>query len=300
MMWIIFVLLSIFMQGLVNYIDEYLTNNNKLPEKSNIHTKIGGLVLISTLMSFAGAGLMTLLPHDPIISMQAKSLALASAIPMVIMYVSYFWLLIAYPVHQVTPLFQISSLWLLLMELMFGGSISKVALLGIFVLMYGAYVLDTGTFKWKIPTKLLLISLPATFCSALALFMARIATSTGSPIVFTAYQMLGVGIIGVLLFIFVKSYREGFLFRIKNQGKNFLGMSLINESLAEGSFLFGNMAVAIAPVAAFIPAMSGVQSIFVMLLFFLFPQGKRTKATLVQWFAVSLIAVGVFLIEYFH
>ena len=285
------------MQGLVNYIDEFLTNNNKLPENTNVHTKIGGLVLISTLMSFVGAGLMTLIPHDPAISTFAKVLAIGSAIPMVGMYISYFWLLITYPVHQVTPLFQISSVWLLTFELLSGGTISMTGLFGIFVLMYGAYILDAGTFKWKIPTKLLLICIPTTATWAIALYMARVATATVSPIVFSYYQMLGVGIIGVLLFIFIKKYREGSLFRIKNQGKVFLGLSLVNESLAEGSFLFGNMAVAITPVAAYVSAMSGVQSVFVMLLFFIFPQGKRTKATLIQWIAVFLIAIGVILLE---
>lgn len=296
-MWIIFATISIVMQGLVNYIDEFLTNNNKLPENTNVHTKIGGLVLISTLMSFAGAGLMTLIPHDPTISTYAKVLAIGSAIPMVAMYISYFWLLITYPVHQVTPLFQISSIWLLTFELLSGGTISLTGLFGIFILMYGAYILDAGTFKWKIPTKLLLICIPATSTWAIALYMAKVATATASPIAFSYYQMLGVGIIGVLLFIFIKKYREGFLFRIKNQGKVFLGLSLVNESLAEGSFLFGNMAVAIAPIAAYVSAMAGVQSVFVMILFFIFPQGKRTKATLIQWIAVLLIAVGVFLLE---
>ena len=296
-MWIIFATISIVMQGLVNYIDEFLTNNNKLSQKTDTHTKIGGLVLISTLMSFAGAGLMMLIPHDPTMSSLAKMLAIASSIPMVFMYISYFWLLITYPVHQVAPLFQISSLWLLAMELLFGGTITSVGLLGIFVLIYGAYILDAGTFKWKIPTKLLLISLPATFASALALFMARIATQSSSAISYSYYQMLAIGVVGVFLFFFVKKYREGFLFRIKNQGKLFLGMSLVNESLAEGSFLFGNMAVAIAPVAAYVSAMSGVQSVFVMLLFFLFPQGQRTKATPIQWIAVFLIAIGVILLE---
>jgi drug/metabolite transporter (DMT)-like permease len=296
-MWIIFATISIVMQGLVNYIDEFLTNNNKLPENTNVHTKIGGLVLISTLMSFAGAGLMTLIPHDPTISTFAKILAIGSAIPMVGMYISYFWLLITYPVHQVTPLFQISSIWLLTFELLSGGTISMTGLFGIFILMYGAYILDAGTFKWKIPTKLLLICIPATSTWAIALYMAKVATATASPIAFSYYQMLGVGIIGVLLFVFIKKYREGFLFRIKNQGKVFLGLSLVNESLAEGSFLFGNMAVAIAPVAAYVSAMSGVQSVFVMLLFFIFPQGKRTKATLIQWIAVILIAIGVWLLE---
>lgn len=296
-MWIIFATVSIVMQGLVNYIDEFLTNNNKLSENTSVHTKIGGLVLISTLMSFVGAGLMTFIPHDPTISSFAKVLAIGSAIPMVGMYISYFWLLVKYPVHQVAPLFQISSIWLLTFELLSGGSISMAGLFGIFILMYGAYILDAGTFKWKIPTKLLLICIPATATWATALYMARVATATTSPISFSYYQMLGIGIVGVLMFLFIKKYREGFLFRIKNQGKMFLGMSLVNESLAEGSFLFGNMAVAIAPVAAYVSAMSGVQSVFVMLLFFLFPQGKRTKATPIQWVAILLIAVGVFLLE---
>lgn len=297
-MWIIFATISIVMQGLVNYIDEFLTNNNKLPENADVHTKIGGLVLISTIMSFVGAGLMTFIPHDPTISTYAKVLAIGSAIPMVAMYISYFWLLIKYPVHQVGPLFQISSIWLLTFELLSGTTISMMGLFGIFILMYGAYILDAGTFKWKIPTKLLLICIPATSTWAIALYMAKVATATASPIAFSYYQMLGVGIIGVLLFVFIKKYREGFLFRIKNQGKVFLGLSLVNESLAEGSFLFGNMAVAIAPIAAYVSAMAGVQSVFVMLLFFIFPQGKRTKATLIQWIAVILIAIGVVLLEF--
>lgn len=299
-MWLVYTLISIFMQGGVNYIDEYLTNSNKLPEKTDTQTKIGGLVLISTLMSFVGAAVMYFIPHDHNITMQAKLLAFGSAIPMVAMYISYFYLLITYPVHLVTPLFQISTLWLLIFELLYGGTISAGGLAGIFVLMYGAYVLDAGTLKWKIPTKLLFYTVPATAMWALSLFMILVASKGGSPIGLSSWQMFGVGILGVVLFLFVKQYREGFLFRIKNQGKVFLGMSLINESLAEGSFLFGNMAVAIAPVAAFIPALSGVQSVFVMLLFLLFPQGERTKTTLIQWLAVILIAFGVFLIEFYR
>lgn len=286
------------MQGTVNYIDEFLTNNNKLPDKTDIHTKIGGLILISTLMSFVGAGLIAIFNHGFSLPPQAQLIALGSAIPMVAMYASYFYLLVLYPVHQVGPLFQISTLWLLAIELVFGGSITTPAFLGILIMIYGAYLLDAGTFKWQVPTKLLLTAIPATSTWAIALYMVRVASNTGSPIAITFWQMFGVGTIGVLLFICIKKYRDGFLFRIKNQGKTFLGMSLINESLAEGSFLFGNMAVAIAPVAAFVSAMSGVQSVFVLLLFYLFPQGKRTKATPIQWLAVILIAIGLALLEY--
>lgn len=285
------------MQGSVNYIDEYLTNNNKLPEKTDIHTKIGGLLLISTLMSFVGAFLIWFFGRDTVLPSISFALAISSAIPMVAMYASYFYLLVIYPVHQVGPLFQISTLWLLAIEIFFGGSIAVSPLIGILIMMYGAYLLDAGTFKWQVPTKLLLTAIPATSTWAISLYMVRVASEHGSPVAISFWQMLGVGIIGTLLFTFVKKYREGFIFRIKNQGKNFLGMSLINESLAEGSFLFSNMAVAIAPVAAYVSAMAGVQSVFVLMLFHLFPQGKRTKVTPIQWLAVLLIAIGLFMLE---
>lgn len=296
-MWLILATISVFMQSLVNYIDEYLTNNNKVSDNNNVSTKIGGLVLISTLMSFAGASVMMLLPHDPTASSKAITMAYVSAFPMVGMYISYFWLLYTYPVHQVVPLFQLSSAWLLIFGILTGDRVTVFGVLGIITLMYGAYILDTGTFKWQIPTKLLLFGLPATLNSAIALFLARISSAEISPIAFSYYQMIGIGVIGVFLFLIIRNFREGFLQRIKKQGKVFLGLSLVNETLAEGSFLFGNMAVAVAPVAAYVSAMAGVQSVFVMLLFLLFPQGKRAKIKPIQWLATILVVIGVFLLE---
>ena len=252
---------------------------------------------MSTIMSFVGAILIALIFGNIELSSSARNIALLSAIPMVAMYVTYFYLLQTYPVHQIVPLFQISSIWLLAIELLFGGSITVSGLAGMLVLIHGAYVLDAGTFKWKIPTKLLIIAIPATSTWALALFMVRIASENGSTIVITFWQMIAIGTIGLLLLIFVARYREGFLFRLKNQGKKFLGLSLANETFAEAGYVCSNLAVAIATVAAYVTAMSGVQSIFLLILFLLFPQGKRAKVTRIQWVAVILIVFGVFLIE---
>ena len=69
------------------------------------------------------------------------------------------------------------------------------------------------------------------------------------------------------------------------------------ETFAEAGYVFSNLAVASATVAAYVTAMSGVQSIFLLILFLLFPQGKRAKVTRIQWVAVILIVFGVFLIE---
>lgn len=296
-MWLVFALIHVFLLALVNYIDEYLTRNNKLPKTTTIHTRIGGLLLVSTLLSFVGAAVIGISLGNIEISQTAFVLAILSSLMMVVMFAAYFYLLTLYPVYQVLPLFQISSIWLLCIELFFGGTITLIGFLGVVVLMVGAYVLDSGTFKWQIPTKLLLIMIPSTLPWALALFLVRFASETTSPAVITFWQMVGIGGIGILLFVFAKTYREGFLFRIRKQGRNFLGFSFINESLSQGSYLFGNVAVSLAPIATYVTAISGVQSIFLLALFYLFPQTDKTKITRNQTIAIFLIALGIFLIE---
>lgn len=210
---------------------------------------------------------------------------------------SYFYLLQEFSANKVAPLYQLGSIWLLIIELMFGGNISAVGILGIFVLIYGAYILDTGTLKWQIPTKLLKIGLPATSLWAITLFLMRYASQNSSIIAVYFWQLVFTGVIGLLLFIFVSKYRDGFIYRIKHQGKLFLSLSALNETFSETSYLFSAMAVAIAPVAAYVSSMLGVQGIFLLLLMFLFPQGERAKVTKMQIVAAILIAVGVFFIN---
>ncbi|MDO8340606.1 MAG: hypothetical protein Q7T59_01385 [Candidatus Woesebacteria bacterium] len=296
-MWFLYTLASVFLMSLVLYTDEHLATSNKLPKNGDIHTKVGSVLLISTLMSFVGATILGFVTKDFQLATKPLMFAVFSAIPMVIMFASYFYLLQLYPVHQVGPIFQLCSVWLLVFELFDGGTISTVGIIAIATLIYGVYILDTGTFRWKVPTKLLLWAVPVTFISAIPLYMARMMSQFGSPTAFSFYQLLGIGVIGILLFVFVKKYREGFLFRIKHQGKKFLGLSLFNETFAEGSVWLGNIAVAVAPVGAYVSAMNGVQSLFVLILLWFFPIGKRSKVTKAQWIAIVLISLGVFLLE---
>lgn len=296
-MWFLFALLHVFFLALVNYIDEYLTRNNKLPKTTNIHTKIGGLLLISTLFCFFGAAVLFMFLGNVIIPGPSLMLSILSAIPMVITFALYFYLLTLYPVYQVLPLFQLTSIWLLIIEISFGGVVTLLGLTGILIMILGAYLLDAGTFKLQAPTKLILIAIPSTMPWAVTLIIIRIASESAPSPLITFWQLIGGGLLGIILFFFVKTYRQGLLFRIRKQGKNFLGFSFLNESLSQTSYFFGNFAVALAPVATYVSAMSGVQSIFLLTLFILFPQGDRTRVSKIHIFAILLIAIGIFLIE---
>lgn len=143
-MWFAFLIGHLLLLAVVNYIDEYLTGNSKVPESANIHKRVGGLLLISTLLTFIGATAIWLFVDSVSIAQGPMMLALLSAIPMVLMFGSYFYLLLSYPSHQVVPMFLMSSLWLLLLELSSGASITITGLFGIALLIVGAYVLDAG------------------------------------------------------------------------------------------------------------------------------------------------------------
>ncbi|MBU0569754.1 EamA family transporter [Patescibacteria group bacterium] len=139
--------------------------------------------------------------------------------------------------------------------------------------------------------------MPVTAANAIPMWMARVAAREGSPTAFSFYQLLAIGFVGIFIFIFGKRYRDGFLYRIKHQGKKFLGLSLFNETFAESSFWLSNIAVALAPVGAYVSAMNGVQSLFVLVLLWFLPIGERSKVTKTQWIAVTLIFLGAFLLE---
>jgi uncharacterized membrane protein len=296
-MWFLYAIIHVFLMAVVNFTDEHLATDNRLPEKADIHTKVGSVLIASTLLCFAGAALLAVITGDTNLGPIPQLIAGISAITMVSYWASYFYFLQVYPVHQVVPLNQISSIWLLVIELLSGGSITGFGLFGIVLLMYGAYVLDSGTFRWQIPTRLLLIALPATSTWSITLFLVRKASELGSPTAIYFWQLIATAVIGLVLFMVVSKYREGFLYRIRHQGKKFLGLSLLNETFSETSYLFSALAVAAAPVAAYVTAMSGMQGLFVILLMFLFPQGERTTVTRMQWIAAMLIAAGVFFIE---
>ena len=300
-MWIIFTLISVFLIALVNYIDDELTADNPVKlssDKLDPHIEVGGLVLISTLMSFVGALVVLLIFNDQIVFEQTGVLlSIGSAVPFVFLFASYFYLLRRYPVYQVIPLYLLSSVWLLIIEILSGVPISIPQIIAVFLIIIGSYFLDIGKLEWKIPGKLLVTMIPVTIVWAFGLFLVRLASKTLPGTTISFWQFSGIGVIGIFLLLFVKRYRSGFLIRIREQGKKFLGLSFCNESLSQGSYFFGNLAIAAAPAATFVSALNGLQGLFIILIFLGF--GRDVKVNKIQVFSIAAIVIGAFAIERF-
>lgn len=296
-MWLLAMLGGVFCMALVNYADEYLTRHNPVPASSDMRKRIGGLLLISSIFSIFGVIGIKFAVGD--VSMDALPLALAllSGIPMVFTWAMYFLLLNKFPVYQVIPLFQLTAIWLLFIEIALGGHATLAGTLGVFILVVSAYILDVGRLKWVIPSKLLFVMIGVTLVWAVTQYIVRVSAglSSGAGAV-SFWQYISITGIGVILFFAIKSYRDGFLTRIRQQGKSFLGISTFNEGTSQVGYVLQNYAIALAPLAAYASAVGGVQGIFVLLLFLLFPQ-KEVTINRLQMAAIVFMAFGVFLLE---
>ena len=297
-MWLLFTFGYAFAQALVLYIDEYLNISNVVTEASSAHKRIGAVLITSALVGFLGALGVFLYIGDVTTTTYVLTLSLFSAIPMVAVYASYFYLLLNNPSYLIAPFFQFSVVWILLYEVGQGAMITLSGLTGILLLVYGVYVLDVKSLRWKIPTGLLVYMVPASILWALVVLLTQAASQEAPAQVVAFYQMLGTGLVGLVLLLAVRPYREGLLFRIKNQGKSFVAFSVLNELFWQVSLLFAVLAIAAAPLAAYFGAAGGVHNLIVLGLFFLFPLHERNQIAWVQVLAIFLIILGIFCIEF--
>jgi len=298
-MWLVFTCIYALTMAIVNYIDEYLTLVNSVSEDQNIHKRIGGVLLASTLLGVFSVAIIWLLVSDFSMSQRGLYISIFSGIPMVITFASYFYLFQKFPANQVVPLFGLSSIWLLILELMIGGSISLIPFIGILILIAWAYLLDTWSISWKIPTQLFVFMLPLTLLWAINHFLVKIVSFSDSVITMFFYQWCMIVFIGILIFLFLPRYREGFLNRIRSQWKIFIGVSMFAEWVAQVSFFTWAIAVSLATLATYVSAVSGIQYIILFVLLYLFPLHERNKITVIEVFSMLLIVLGVFLIELF-
>lgn len=298
-MWLIFTFLHAFFMALVNYLDEYLTQFTTIDKNQSIHKKVWGLILVSTLFWIFTLVGISFFISDFSMTQKGLTLSLLSSIPMVFMFSSYFYLFQKFSAHQVVPLFWLSSIWLLFLEIYSGDSISLIPLLWILSLLYGAYILDTQSYTWKIPTSLLLIMLPVSFLWAISLFIAESVSRNDSILNFFFYQYVWIIIIWIILFLIIKPYREWLIERCKTQWKIFIWWSIVNESFAQISFLFSMIAVGIAPLATYVTAVSSTQYVMLFLLLFLFPIHERNTISKHQIISVLLMMAWILLIELF-
>lgn len=298
-MWLIFALISMVFITLVEYSDEYLTHSSTSKESKNIHERIGGVLMMSVGLTLIGIVVCFLSSETIFINTTAIYLALLSSIPMLICWIGYFYLFQKYSAHQVVPLFGLSSLWLLGIELSLGETIGIISLCGVVLLIISSYILDNGSLKWKSPSSLFVSMLFVSLSSALTGYLWRLAMDVqDASFAIYFWHLLGIFFMGFLLFL-ITPYRRGLIHRIKTEKTHFMGHCFFNETCVQISSYFSVLAFAAAPLATYVTASGGIQSIMLLALFYFFPLQQRNKISLIQMISIVGIGVGICLLEIF-
>jgi drug/metabolite transporter (DMT)-like permease len=296
-MWLIFAIIGNFFMALVNYSDEYLTHSSTIKEFPNIHERIGGVLIMSVLLTIIGASVSFVLADTIIIDLWAILFAFFASIFVTLMAVGYFYVFQLYSAHQVVPLFGLASIWLLLIEFAMGQIPDAIAILGVTFLIINAYLLDNGSLKWKAPTTLLkYMIIVSLFWALTGIFWSEALTISEQRFAVYFWHLLGCFSLTLPLFL-ISPYRRGFIARLKSEKKRFIYHSLLNETCAQISFYFTMIAFSLASFASFVTAVSGINSLFLLALFYFFPINRRNSISNTQLYAILGMVLGIGLLE---
>lgn len=296
-MWLVFAVIGNFFMALVNYSDEYLTHSSTIKESKNIHERIGGVLLMSVLLTVIGAIISFILADTVAIDTKAILFAMLASVTITLMATGYFYLFQIYSAHQIVPLFGLSSIWLLGIEFFMGSVPDVIAIFAVVILIASSYLLDNGSFKWKSPTPLLkYMIIVSMFWALTGLFWAEASNISNNNFAIYFWHLVGCFLL-VLPLLFISPYRRGLLKRLKNENKKFIFHSVMNESCVQISYYFTMIAFSLASFASFVPAVSGTNSLFLILLLYFFPIDKRNHISASQLYAIVGIIIGIGLLE---
>lgn len=117
------------------------------------------------------------------------------------------------------------------------------------------------------------------------------------------WENVGLGIFGILIFIFIKKYRRNFISMVKTNSKNIFSLNVLNEILyMVGNFLFA-YAYLLAPVALVL-LVNSYQPIFVFIIGIILTlylphlgtENIRLKNVVQKFSAILIIAIGTYLL----
>lgn len=303
MNWFLIALINPVAHAFINHFDKYLIS------KFIKGGAVGALILFSSLFAVVllpilliiDFGILSNITLFRAVILMVNGTFLTLAILLYLYALEHEEASIVAPLFQLIPVFGFIAGYFILGETISGNEIAAAALI-----IVGGAVLSMefagrkSKLKWRLVALMIGSSL---FYAVNAVIFKSIAVDQG----FTDslfWDMLGKVLLGVGLFLGVKSYRDQFLNLLKSNRYTVIGLNVINEIIGlvgEVALIF---AVLFAPVVL-VQSVGGLQPMFVFLfaiLFtFLFPSFAKesfAKRDLIQKvLGIVIITAGVYLLD---
>lgn len=248
MHWFFLTLISPFSHAIVNFLDKFLINRYT---KSEDAPSVGSLILFSSLFS------ILILPIFLLFGIPAAPIEFTAVLPLLATGLFYFTGLILYlyalaredvsnivPFWLTAPVFDFILAWFYL-----GEQLSSLQMFACLAILLGAVILsigrdENGEFHVKWQAALYMLGSSAVLSLNDLLFKKSALNLPFWDSLFFTYMGYLFG--GVILFIFVASYRHGFIRLIRTSGSVLLGVNVAGELL----MIVGDTAVRFATLLA--------------------------------------------------
>lgn len=298
MTWFLFAMIGPILWSLVNVADQYLVKKYSTEEQGS-----GGLVLFSSLIGVFIAiaigiftsGVFNIPFLDKILLIVAGGLGIA----WVILYlytieiedISFIALWAA-----VVPVFGYIFGYIFL-----GERLTSLQIIGSLVVISGVLLvsIDFTSLKRKIKWRASLYMIAVDIIIATAGIIFKYITVEGNFWVSSFWEYVGLGLIGILIYVFVPKFRREFKHMNKEGGIKIFSLNIVSEFMTIAGNLFSNFAILLAPIAM-VYVVESFQPAIVLFLVVIgtkfFPQiinEKTNKAVLIpKIIAIIVIIIG--------
>ncbi|MDD3662524.1 MAG: DMT family transporter [Candidatus Pacebacteria bacterium] len=250
MNWFLIALGAPILWAIVNIVDDFLVSKYSQKEKER---SSGGLVLFSSLIGllialfilFFRTGIFSISTFDKILLFVNGGLTVTWII-------LYLYALEIEEVSNIVPWFLMIPVFGYILGYFFlGEMLTLKQMIGSSVIILGSFFIsiDFSGQKNKIKSKPVLYMLGASLALAISGFIFKFVTISGDFWISSFWEYLGLGVLGLFLYLFVPKYRNEFLFMNKNGGKKIFVVNVLSELMSISGNLLTNFALLLAPIS---------------------------------------------------
>jgi uncharacterized membrane protein len=243
--WLLIAILAPLLWAITNFIDKFLISKY-------FKSGVGTLIIYSAMIGLPVALLIVLFKPDVLyLNLTTATLIILNSFLYILYLFPYFKALSKADASIVVPIFQsIPVFSYFLAFFVLGETLSNMQIVGSLLIVFGAVGISLKLENKKISLTwdILFFQLLASFIVALNYLFFKFFAINLDFWTVSFWQYLGFVIFGIILLIFVKSYRKDFLLSFKVNSNKILGLNAINEILNIAATIIFTFATLLAPI----------------------------------------------------
>lgn len=250
MTWFLLAFGAPFLWAVVNIADQFLVSKYSEKEKER---SSGGLVLFSSLIGifialFIGiftAGIFSINILDILLLVITGGLTISWII-------LYLYAIEIEEISVIVPWFLLVPVFGYILGYLFLGEVlTSNQIWGSLIVLFGLIFISIDFFnkKFKTKKKTILYMISVAIIVAISGVIFKYVTIEGDFWVSSFWEYVGLGFIGLLIYLFVPKYRDEFMFMHKMGGRKIFMVNITSELLTISGNLMTNFALLLAPVS---------------------------------------------------